>query len=223
MSNFIFDQGERVPVGRSQENTFVFAEGEVVNDSQVSELAFIEGRGIGAGSLVRATTDEGRSSSHPDFDADATITPFSDFSEYFVFVQNNEAVSESSTAYAYSVTETIFSVEQVEEIFVEWEFDIETNENNQIQVSCAIDEDREELLTSDNSFYDDTLAGTGQTSSGFSRRVDSFDVSGVSGDVFLGVGSSVSSDYGHEGTGTVWDVWGESGGERILDIILPHQ
>jgi len=48
---FVFEEGEGVHTGAPVDNDFVHVEGELVSDGDISKLAFVEDRGIGAGLL----------------------------------------------------------------------------------------------------------------------------------------------------------------------------
>ena len=51
-SEFVFEEGDPVHVGSPVENNFVYAEGDLVSDGDISDFSFIEDRGFGASSVL---------------------------------------------------------------------------------------------------------------------------------------------------------------------------
>jgi hypothetical protein len=56
-SDFVFENGNPIDVGTAVKNDFVFIEGELVSDGDVSDFASIEGRGLGPSDVAFAAQD----------------------------------------------------------------------------------------------------------------------------------------------------------------------
>jgi len=108
----------------------------------------------------------------------------------------------------------------VETVFVQWEHESTSSERQDVSY-LGIDPEFERINRS-NARSNDLEADLYNENDNFDSRVDELDVSGLSGDMHVGVGSQLSSDHDQYIALEVWRVWGEdSNGEVVFELKDP--
>jgi hypothetical protein len=134
---------------------------------------------------------------------------------YFEHILNefqDESKSDSSSIRV--GTGVTIDVTNTENVFIDWESSVEYSSwaSNVSDCRCAVGNSQSEIVDKNTSHY---ISKSG----GFSRQLESFSVSNLNGEQYIGVGLDASSTEGEKVDLTVYQIYGEdSNGNELWNL-----